>query len=659
MSDQKKCCCTKNPKSKTRCNKGAFTRYKHFCVDHQGNCKHISDDRECQYLTKFIPKFLNLYLPTSPYTQSETVIGSGTYGQVRELKSPNDNQIVKTIKRNPSKKDYITSDVLAELSACQLTSGLKNLSSCLNFGFYDPDNVVKIYYDKYDTNGYVFFKDLYNADPYNFDRKHFLMYQLAVGLMELHSRYIAHLDLKPSNLLVKNGPIDQLAITDFGLSAEIYPSFKYAKNTQSKSVQTIDYRAPEVAIGLPYDQKADIWSMGLIFFEMLCNTNKPLLHSNTIPYKDDRKDARDYYFLLHVFNIFGLPTVWEEAYMAPNDDPYSYTPLHITKFKKSGSIPLSMKDLIGSRMTISRSDYVNLSDQLYDDITDLLSKMLVIDPQKRYDIQNVLMHPFFNKYTSPIDSPITRLIKTTPVSRIMERDILPFSTNIMNWNKTNPDIDGFEFGGLLSDFVQSIKGYFGHEIYINFLFYTSKLFEIVLSLMDLSEYQNKPRLALYACFHLYLKLHKHKYRDATEITFGFRIGHPVQMFTMSELLEMEKSIVIALEGNLWIPNELSYLKVLINDLNLDQTRITDIIRMLAFMKFTLNNGMYNEAVVMDELTKVKSCLDYYKLLSDDTLPDEVKNYAKHCGNIIDSTFSQPLSTFENFVKNTVDHLYVL
>lgn len=657
MSDQKKCCCTKDRKSEIRCNKNAYTRYKHFCLNHQANCGKLSDDKECQYLTEFIPRFHHLYLPTSPYKQSGTVLGTGAYGQVRELEIPHNNRVVKTIKRDPSRIDYITSDVLAELSACQLTSGLLNISGCLNFGFYDPNNVVKIYYDKYDINGYAYFNDLYHNDPYNFDKKHHLMYQMAIGMMELHSRYIAHLDFKPSNFLIKKGPVDQLVITDFGLASEIYPPFKYAKSRQSKHVQTIDYRAPEVAIGLPYDQKADIWSMGLIFFEMLCNTTKRLLSSNTIPYRSSNNNEIDFYFLSHIFSIFGKPLDWDEANMAPNDNPYHWEPLHIKKFPDSALLPLSMRDLVGNRMTISRHNYVNMSDQLYDQIIDLLSKMLVVDPRKRFDIQDVLIHPFFSKYNSLPDCPIARLTKTTSISRVIERDILPSSSDRNNWIHMNPEIDVDEFGGQISDFVQTVIHYFGRNISINFLFYTSKLYEIVLSLMDLSQDQSKQRLALYACFHIYLKIDRCVSYNKDDLLKGFRTGPSViQFFTMDELIEMEKSIVILLEGNLWIPTELSYLKVLMN--TLDQTKVTSVIKLLAFMKLTMNNSIFDDLVVMDELTKVKSCLDYYKVIIDDTLSEEVRNFAKHCGEIIDKPSVVPTS-FEGNVKYIVDRLYLL
>ena len=63
----------------------------------------------------------------------------------------------------------------------------------------------------------------------------------------------------------------------------------------------------------------------------------------------------------------------------------------------------------------------------------------------------------------------------------------------------------------------------------------------------------------------------------------------------------------------------------------------------------MNNSIFDDLVVMDELTKVKSCLDYYKVIIDDTLSEEVRNFAKHCGEIIDKP-SVVSTSFEGNVK---------
>ena len=90
--------------------------------------------------------------------------------------------------------------------------------------------------------------------------KKLIVQQLALAIAHLHGdREIVHLDLKPDNILIVISPqgIPQVRIIDFGLAL---PFAMLA----SGSVGTKGYKAPEVESGFEYDQKADIWSLGMI-----------------------------------------------------------------------------------------------------------------------------------------------------------------------------------------------------------------------------------------------------------------------------------------------------------------------------------------------------------------------------------------------------------
>ena len=91
--------------------------------------------------------------------------------------------------------------------------------------------------------------------------------QIAEGLNYCHMRNIAHRDLKPENFLFLNKKSSNLKLIDFGLS------FNYKENMreelkakkETKLVGTSYYIAPEVIKG-DYDQRCDIWSMGVILY---------------------------------------------------------------------------------------------------------------------------------------------------------------------------------------------------------------------------------------------------------------------------------------------------------------------------------------------------------------------------------------------------------
>ncbi|MCC6802766.1 MAG: protein kinase [Anaerolineae bacterium] len=86
---------------------------------------------------------------------------------------------------------------------------------------------------------------------------------LADALTRAHRLNIIHRDIKPANvLLAKDG---MLRLTDFGIARVIGSSI-----TEVGSVLgTVAYIAPEVLQGQPADARSDIWSMGLMLFEML------------------------------------------------------------------------------------------------------------------------------------------------------------------------------------------------------------------------------------------------------------------------------------------------------------------------------------------------------------------------------------------------------
>lgn len=85
-----------------------------------------------------------------------------------------------------------------------------------------------------------------------------MMVQILEGLAFLHDHDLAHLDLKPDNIMFDSA--GNIQLIDFGMSRMI-PSLQKA----GVLVGTPNFVAPEVIDGF-YDKKADIWSVGVIFF---------------------------------------------------------------------------------------------------------------------------------------------------------------------------------------------------------------------------------------------------------------------------------------------------------------------------------------------------------------------------------------------------------
>ncbi len=91
-----------------------------------------------------------------------------------------------------------------------------------------------------------------------------IMLQLTDGMAHAHDSYIVHRDLKPQNIMIQDD--GQIKITDFGIAMALNST----QLTQTNSVMgSVHYLPPEQANGKGSTIKSDIYSMGIIFYELL------------------------------------------------------------------------------------------------------------------------------------------------------------------------------------------------------------------------------------------------------------------------------------------------------------------------------------------------------------------------------------------------------
>ena len=100
-----------------------------------------------------------------------------------------------------------------------------------------------------------------------------IMSQLTDGLTHAHDAYIIHRDIKPQNIMIlDNGTVK---ITDFGIAVAVNAT----QLTQTNSVMgTVHYLPPEQANGKSATVKSDIYSLGILMYELL---------TGSVPFKGD------------------------------------------------------------------------------------------------------------------------------------------------------------------------------------------------------------------------------------------------------------------------------------------------------------------------------------------------------------------------------------
>uniref|UniRef100_A0A914Z2M4 Stress-activated protein kinase JNK n=1 Tax=Panagrolaimus superbus TaxID=310955 RepID=A0A914Z2M4_9BILA len=211
----------------------------------------------------------------------------------------------------------------------------------------------------------------------------YLMYQMFCGVHHLHKSGIIHRDLKPSNIGVTSRC--ELKLLDFGLAC--------VKDSpmMTEYVVTRFYRAPEVIIGEKYGPKIDVWSMGCIFAELFLKTflfpGENHIHQWT-----------------KIIQIVGSPDLSFYENLPKTSKSFL---LSLPKYSPQ-SWETILHDLLFPAPSESKPVLTAINAR------ELISKMLVIDPNNRITVEEALEHPYVNLWketseTEDIASVVTTL----------------------------------------------------------------------------------------------------------------------------------------------------------------------------------------------------------------------------------------------------------
>lgn len=179
-----------------------------------------------------------------------------------------------------------------------------------------------------------------------------------------HENFVLHRDIKPNNLLIAAD--GEVKLADFGLAR----SFSDPYRVMTHQVITRWYRPPELLYGARYYSGAvDIWSMGLVFAELVLRT--PFVAGNT-----------DMHQLELICHAFGTPTEenWPGVSQLPDYVPFEKGKLHPVQGFEFFMATFSTVGQIG---------------------VDLLMSMLRLDPRKRSTARQILGHSWWTSEPRP------------------------------------------------------------------------------------------------------------------------------------------------------------------------------------------------------------------------------------------------------------------
>ena len=111
------------------------------------------------------------------------------------------------------------------------------------------------------------------------------LYQSIEAINSLHKKNIIHRDIKPENILIDND--DNAQLSDYGISTHCKEG-----ETRNTYCGTDEYLAPEVIRGEPYDEKIDIWAIGILIYE--CVSPKGKTPFNKLDFLERTKDNKEY-----------------------------------------------------------------------------------------------------------------------------------------------------------------------------------------------------------------------------------------------------------------------------------------------------------------------------------------------------------------------------
>lgn len=195
--------------------------------------------------------------------------------------------------------------------------------------------------------------------------------QLLLATKEMHDKNFIHADIKPSNIMFQLGHKHKIKLIDLGNAVEKQMLSKYHDNFE---LQSLSYRAPEVLLGDPqFSEKIDIWSIGVVLFELFVNSLFKANENNWVLIRDSRRKQ----IVTTITTYIGPLDFYKTRGVLWHDD------------FNSANVSDGRRSMMKQTLDNSNEDVSLLSD--------FLLSLLDVDHHRRSSAHHALLHPFLKQ----------------------------------------------------------------------------------------------------------------------------------------------------------------------------------------------------------------------------------------------------------------------
>jgi serine/threonine protein kinase len=189
-------------------------------------------------------------------------LGKGAFSTVREAThrvEPDITYAIKCVNRKKLSKE----DEAALLDEVAILKEMKHPHIIRLYDFFAEPNCYYLVMER--MSGGELFDRIVAKAYYNEKEARDVCKIVLEAVYHCHVHHVAHRDLKPENLLLRSKEDDSaVKIADFGFAKRVE-----RPNSLKTQCGTPGYVAPEILEGIPYDECADMWSVGVILYILL------------------------------------------------------------------------------------------------------------------------------------------------------------------------------------------------------------------------------------------------------------------------------------------------------------------------------------------------------------------------------------------------------